>query len=361
MELKGALKPSFRKRASELVQNHNLAILVVMETRVGGDRAREITSLLPFDGAIHTDTIGYAGGLWVLWNVDRVDIALLFSIEQKIHAEVKVRFINISWLFLAVYASPRNAERQVLWKNLMSVAELHNMPWVTAGDFNEPLLSEDKFGGRAKIKLFTWKASRDILASKENLAKRKITLDGVCEFCGNAVETIGHILWFCDHAKEVWRNSKLALPFEISATWKFLDVLEALLRCEHLRLGLLELFIATCWGIWKNRNELRAGGKGKAGMTWTRSDHGEGVTELSYRKKRKQCSMDMVAEEIELGRIVREWSYGAKSSDWQAFGSLGMCSLARVFGLFGLRENEGVMILDRRIKALFGKKSVGDK
>ena len=52
-------------------------------------------------------------------------------------------------------------------------------------------------------------------------------------------------------------------------------------------------------------------------MTWTRSDHGEGVTELSYRKKRKQCSMDMdmVAEEIELGRIVREWSDGAKSSD----------------------------------------------
>ena len=50
-------------------------------------------------------------------------------------------------------------------------------------------------------------------------------------------------------------------------------------------------------------------------MTRTRSDHGERVTELSYRKKRKQCSMDMVAEEIELGRIVREWSDGAKSSD----------------------------------------------
>lgn len=31
----------------------------------------------------------------------------------------------------------------------MSVAELHNMPWVIASDFNEPLLSEDKFGGRS--------------------------------------------------------------------------------------------------------------------------------------------------------------------------------------------------------------------
>ena len=93
-------------------------------------------------------TIGYSGGLWVLWNTDRVDLALLSSTEQEIHAEVKVRFTNTSWLFSAVYASPRNAERQVLWKNLMSVADLHNLPWVIAGDFNEPLLSEDKFGGR---------------------------------------------------------------------------------------------------------------------------------------------------------------------------------------------------------------------
>uniref|UniRef100_A0A7N2LFW7 DUF4283 domain-containing protein n=1 Tax=Quercus lobata TaxID=97700 RepID=A0A7N2LFW7_QUELO len=144
-----ALKPSFKKRVGDLVQNHNPDILVVMETCVEGDKTREITNLLPFDGAIHTDTIGYAGGLWVLWNVDRVEIALLSRTEQEIHAEVKVRFTNVSWLLSAVYASPRNAERQVLWINLMSVANLHNMPWVIAGDFNEPLLSEDKFGSRA--------------------------------------------------------------------------------------------------------------------------------------------------------------------------------------------------------------------
>ena len=60
---RGALKPSFKKRVGDLVQNHNLAILVVMETQVRGDRAREITNLSPFDGAIHIDTIGYARGL----------------------------------------------------------------------------------------------------------------------------------------------------------------------------------------------------------------------------------------------------------------------------------------------------------
>ena len=78
---RGALKPSFQNRIRDLVQSYNPAILVVMETRVGGDRAREITDRLSFDGAVHTDTIGYAGGLWVLWNSDRVEVSPLATTE----------------------------------------------------------------------------------------------------------------------------------------------------------------------------------------------------------------------------------------------------------------------------------------
>ena len=62
--------------------------------------------------------------------------------------EVKALATKLSWIFYAVYASPRNAERNTLWENLIEVADLHNKPWVIAGDFNEPLLDEDKFGGR---------------------------------------------------------------------------------------------------------------------------------------------------------------------------------------------------------------------
>ena len=104
---------------------------------------------MPFDGAYHTETIGYASGLWMLWNSDRVEVTPLSSTEQEIHAVVKVRNSNSSWMLSAVYASPRTAERHILWNNLAKVSELHNMPWVVAGDFNEPLIGEDKLGGRA--------------------------------------------------------------------------------------------------------------------------------------------------------------------------------------------------------------------
>jgi len=103
---------------------------------------------LPFDGAFHTDTIGRKGGLWLLWDSDRVEVSHLASLEQEIHSTIKVRASNFSWMLSAVYASPRSAERHVLWSNLSNVADLHNMPWVIAGDFNEPLNDVDKFGGR---------------------------------------------------------------------------------------------------------------------------------------------------------------------------------------------------------------------
>ena len=60
---RGASKPSFQKRVREMVQKYNPAILVVMETRVGVNRAREITKRLPFDGAIRSDAVRFAGGI----------------------------------------------------------------------------------------------------------------------------------------------------------------------------------------------------------------------------------------------------------------------------------------------------------
>ena len=69
---KVALKPSFQKHVRDLVRNHDPVILIVMETKIGGDRAVKITKNLPFDRAIHTDTIGYASGLWMLWNSNKV-------------------------------------------------------------------------------------------------------------------------------------------------------------------------------------------------------------------------------------------------------------------------------------------------
>lgn len=77
-----------------------------------------------------------------------MEVTVLSSTKQEIHATVKDLSLNASWMLSVVYASPRFAERRLLWDNLTTIAGLHSLPWVIAGDFNEILLGEDKFGGR---------------------------------------------------------------------------------------------------------------------------------------------------------------------------------------------------------------------
>ena len=101
--------------------NHRRSIMVITKTKVGGDRAGRIIEGLPFDGSITTDTIGFAGGLWLLWKKEDAEVNLLASIEQEIHATVKVCSSNQSWFISAIYASPRLVERRILWSNLSKV------------------------------------------------------------------------------------------------------------------------------------------------------------------------------------------------------------------------------------------------
>ncbi|XP_075665226.1 uncharacterized protein LOC142634861 [Castanea sativa] len=67
---------------------------------------------------------------------------------RHIHVLVKVRLSNFEFICTVMYASPRFHERCILWNNLKNVSNLHDKPWIIAGDFNEVLAEGDKFGGR---------------------------------------------------------------------------------------------------------------------------------------------------------------------------------------------------------------------
>ena len=87
---RGALNGDFSRRVFELVVNHFPAIMIITETRVGGDRVAKIIKGLPFDGFFVTETIGYTGGLWLLWKREEVEVFVLAGTKQEIHATIKV-------------------------------------------------------------------------------------------------------------------------------------------------------------------------------------------------------------------------------------------------------------------------------
>lgn len=89
------------------------------------------------------DTIGFAGGIWLLWRTESVTVDVLATSEQAITALVK-RNTDANWLFSACYGSPNPRKREKLWEFLAQASQAHNSPWLVTGDFNEITASSEK-------------------------------------------------------------------------------------------------------------------------------------------------------------------------------------------------------------------------
>lgn len=116
-----------------------------------------------------------------------------------------------------------------------------------------------------KIRNFTWKACKNILATKTNLKRCNITNDNLCISYKKQFETNGHMFLFCDKAKEVWSSSKLVFPFLVDRYWDFSDLIWHIIKLSLKKSGTLEKIVTICWEIWKNRNVVHHGGVSKMG------------------------------------------------------------------------------------------------
>lgn len=200
-----------------------------------------------------------------------MDVSFLSKTEQEIHVVVKVRSLDLDWLFSSIYASPRLAERRILWENLSKVAELHTLPWVVVGNFNEPLAESDKFGGRAvsisryldfkdcldrcnMIDLgfsrprFTWTNKRELSALIQERIDRFFVNSGWCAIFPEARVT--HLTrCHSDHCPVLLEpnpsiSNRLPRPFGFQSCWIIdLDlpkvVSQAWARLSHLKEAIL--------------------------------------------------------------------------------------------------------------------------
>lgn len=67
---------------------------------------RRITEELGFDTQIQSLVEGLsAGGIFIMWKEDSVNMNNIFLTPQGIHVMVKVSNLPNSWLFSAIYAS----------------------------------------------------------------------------------------------------------------------------------------------------------------------------------------------------------------------------------------------------------------
>ncbi|GKV25513.1 hypothetical protein SLEP1_g34945 [Rubroshorea leprosula] len=147
---RGAANQNSLNHVLELKRIHSPAIMLIMETKLNGERAHNMASRI-FPNCHVVDSDGLAGGIWLLWDANKVSIDIIFSSNQAIHAMVKVCnhsvISNFEWFFSGVYGRPQFDIRSLLWHELSDMAKHINLPWIIAGDFNDVTEQGEKFGG----------------------------------------------------------------------------------------------------------------------------------------------------------------------------------------------------------------------
>ncbi|KAH9764612.1 putative reverse transcriptase/RNA-dependent DNA polymerase [Citrus sinensis] len=110
-----------------------------------------------------------------------------------------------------------------------------------------------------KMKIFTWRALKNLLPTAENLWKRKVLPQPICQLCGTKIETTAHALMECKSAHAVWKTTKLAADIGNIAHQDIISFVHEAMR----RMGKndADMVIALCWVIWSARNHVLFRGK----------------------------------------------------------------------------------------------------
>lgn len=161
--VRGAAGRDFALALKEIQRRYHAHIVVLVETRCSGSQAQKVIKKLGFSHQILQEARGLSGGIWILWNDDSINLSVIQHDHQFVHCLIS-GLGRKSWLFTAIYASPREKERRLLWEDLTRIASTNDLPWMLAGDFNDIKSADEQKGGalvnERKCKVFLDNISR---------------------------------------------------------------------------------------------------------------------------------------------------------------------------------------------------------
>lgn len=103
-----------------------------------------------------------------------------------------------------------------------------------------------------KIKIFMWRAAQNLLPTVENLWKKKVVQNPLCQRCSCKGENVFHALVECKASQKMSKLTKFEEDLKHLANQDMLSVLHVLTERGNIRD--VELIVALCWAIWHSRN-----------------------------------------------------------------------------------------------------------
>lgn len=115
-----------------------------------------------------------------------------------------------------------------------------------------------------KIRTFIWKALSDALPVVDLISKRGMKCDDRCQLCGLEGESIQHVLFECDPARQAWALSGIPMPELGFQNGSLVSNINYLLNLKSLRGEEGEAkrtWPWVIWLIWKSRNDFLFNGR----------------------------------------------------------------------------------------------------
>lgn len=132
----------------DILHVHKPCLMALLETRVSSSHAQALLARSYFTNLEYVEVVGYAGGIWVFWDQSRIQVEPISSHDQILTVLVTDVGTPRPWLLSIIYASPQPLLRDQLWQYIAQLGTFVQIPWVLAGDCNQPLVDADKIGGR---------------------------------------------------------------------------------------------------------------------------------------------------------------------------------------------------------------------
>ncbi|KAK9939901.1 hypothetical protein M0R45_016581 [Rubus argutus] len=146
---RGAGGEKFRYSIVDLIKLHPVDILAICEPKVQFVKASKTLLSLGFNEYEIFEANGFSGGIWLLWNSNKLHVDVIDNMFQAITIKVSLHG-GPSWILSTLYASPTSTVRSMLWNYLDNLMLAHPVPWLFIGDFNELYSGADKnFGTMA--------------------------------------------------------------------------------------------------------------------------------------------------------------------------------------------------------------------
>ncbi|KAI7999425.1 hypothetical protein LOK49_LG09G00088 [Camellia lanceoleosa] len=139
---RGVGNNAFKRNMKELVCNHHPGIIILMEPKIPFSSTRNFFNNLGYTAASILDPAGRAGGIWMLWDTEQVNVRASVISNQVIQATIHKEDYE-EWVLLAIHASPNPSNREALWDNLEDTTRTMDKPWLVFGDLND-FVSQDE-------------------------------------------------------------------------------------------------------------------------------------------------------------------------------------------------------------------------